>query len=110
MRTIQLYIQKGTSLDFLNSKKGLVLVGVLVGLGMALLAFSGNPANMAMCAACFIRDMAGSMKLQTTETVQYFRPEIVGLVVGSFLIALATREYRSTAGSSPMTRFVLASS
>ena len=47
------------------------------------------------------------MKLQTTETVQYFRPEIVGLVVGSFLIALATREYRSTAGSSPMTRFVL---
>lgn len=94
-------------MDFLNSKKGLALVGVLVGLGMALLAFSGNPANMAMCAACFIRDMAGSMKLQTTETVQYFRPEIVGLVVGSFLIALATREYRSTAGSSPMTRFVL---
>lgn len=94
-------------MDFLNSKKGLALVGVLVGLGMALLAFSGNPANMAMCAACFIRDMAGSMKLQTTETVQYFRPEVVGLVVGSFLIALATREYRSTAGSSPMTRFVL---
>lgn len=95
-------------MDFLNSKKGLALVGVLVCLGMALLAFSGNPANMAMCAACFIRDMAGSMKLQTTETVQYFRPEVVGLVVGSFLIALATREYRSTAGSSPpMTRFVL---
>ena len=60
MRTIHLHIRKGTSLDFLNSKKGLALVGVLVGLGMALLAFSGNPANMAMCAACFIRDMAGS--------------------------------------------------
>lgn len=94
-------------MDFLNSKKGLALTGLIVGVGMALLAYFGNPGNMAMCAACFIRDMAGSLKLQTTETVQYFRPEIVGLVVGSFIIALATREFRSTAGSSPMTRFVL---
>lgn len=59
-----LYIE-WTSLDFLNSKKGLALVGVLVGLGMTLLAFSGNPANMAMCAACFIRDVAGSMLPRT---------------------------------------------
>ena len=104
---INAYIKKGSHMDFLNSKKGLALAGLIVGVGMALLAYFGNPGNMAMCAACFIRDMAGSLKLQTTETVQYFRPEIVGLVVGSFLIALATREYRSTAGSSPMTRFVL---
>lgn len=94
-------------MEFLNSKKGLAIVGVVVGACLAVLAYFGNPANMAMCAACFIRDMAGSLKLQTTETVQYFRPEIVGIVVGSFLIALATKEYRSTAGSSPMTRFVL---
>lgn len=94
-------------MDFLNSKKGLALAGLIVGAGLALLAYFGNPGNMAMCAACFIRDMAGSLKLQSTETVQYFRPEIVGLVVGSFVIALATREFRSTAGSSPMTRFVL---
>lgn len=94
-------------MDFFNQKKGLVVSGLGLGLGLAILAFFGNPANMAMCAACFIRDMAGAMMLQTTPVVQYYRPEIVGLVVGSFLIAIATKEYRSTAGSSPMTRFVL---
>lgn len=94
-------------MEFLNSKKGLVVVGLVVGALIAVLAASGNPANMAICAACFIRDVAGSLKLQTAAPVQYFRPEIVGFVAGSFLIALATKEYRSTAGSSPMVRFIL---
>lgn len=94
-------------MDVLNQKKGLLVVGLVVGALIAVLAYFGNPANMAMCAACFIRDTAGALKLHTASTVQYFRPEIVGLVVGSFLIALATKEFRSTAGSSPMTRFVL---
>ena len=39
--------------------------------------------------------------------VQYARPEIIVIVVGAFVISAATKEYRSTAGSSPMTRFVL---
>lgn len=94
-------------MESLNSKKGLALVGVVVGLLIAVLAATGNPGNMAICAACFIRDMAGSLKLHTAAPVQYFRPEIVGFVAGAFLIALATREYRSTAGSSPMVRFIL---
>lgn len=94
-------------MEKLNSKTGLIVVGLVVGALIAVLAAAGNPANMAICAACFIRDMAGAMKLHTADKVQYFRPEIVGFVAGSFLIALATKEYRSTAGSSPMTRFVL---
>lgn len=93
--------------QFFNAKSGLLIGGLICGIGFAILAFFGNPANMAFCAACFIRDTAGALKLQTTETVQYFRPEIVGVVVGSFLIAIATKEYKSTAGSSPMVRFVL---
>mgnify|MGYP002226241848 CR=1 FL=1 len=34
-------------------------------------------------------------------------PEVVGFVCGSFLLALLTKEYKSTAGSSPMVRFIL---
>lgn len=85
----------------------LALSGLVIGLLVMLLAMSGNPANMAICVACFIRDAAGALKLHTATPVQYFRPEIVGFVCGSFLISMATKEYRSTAGSAPMVRFLL---
>ena len=85
----------------------LALSGVVIGLLVMLLAMSGNSANMAICVACFIRDAAGALKLHTAAPVQYFRPEIVGFVCGSFLISIATKEYRSTAGSAPMVRFLL---
>ena len=90
-----------------DSKKKLALAGVVCGLVAACLAYFGNPANMAFCIACFIRDTAGALGLHSTETVQYARPEIIGLVLGSFIISVATKEYRSTAGSSPVVRFVL---
>ena len=90
-----------------DSKKKLALAGVVCGLVAACLAFLGNPANMAFCIACFIRDTAGALGMHQAEAVQYARPEIIGLVLGAFLISVATKEYRSTAGSSPMTRFVL---
>lgn len=62
---------------------------------------------MAICIAGFVRDMAGAMKLHSAEVVQYFRPEIVGFILGSFLISIATKEYKATAGSSPLIRFLL---
>lgn len=90
-----------------DSKKKLALAGVACGIVAAILAFMGNPANMAFCIACFVRDMAGSLGMHQAAVVQYARPEIAGLVLGSFVIAVATKEYRSTAGSSPMIRFIL---
>ena len=92
-----------------DSKKKLALAGVLCGLVAACLAYFGNPANMAFCIACFIRDTAGALGFHQAEVVQYARPEIIGLVIGAFIISVATKEYRSTAGSSPMIRFVLGS-
>lgn len=94
-------------MNFSNSKKTLLLSGVILGVIAALLAYFGNPKNMAICVACFIRDSAGAMKLHQAPIVQYFRPEIVGFVGGAFLISVFTKEYRSTAGSSPMIRFLL---
>lgn len=90
-----------------DSKKKLALAGIVCGIVAACLAYFGNPANMAFCIACFIRDTAGALGLHSTETVQYVRPEITGLVLGAFIISVATKEYRSTAGSSPAARFVL---
>lgn len=90
-----------------DSKKSLFGFGLVAGIGAAILAALGNPKNMAFCIACFIRDTAGAMKFQQAEVVQYFRPEIVGIILGAFLISLYKREYRSTAGSSPAIRFLL---
>lgn len=94
-------------MSLFDSKKSLALSGALLGVIGAILAFAGNPKNMAICIACFIRDTAGAMKFHQAAVVQYVRPEIVGIVVGAFLISLITKEYRSTSGSSPMIRFVL---
>ena len=94
-------------MNFSDSKKKLALAGALCGVIAAVLAYFGNPANMAICVACFIRDTAGALKMHQAAVVQYARPEIIGIVVGAFVISAATKEYRSTAGSSPMTRFVL---
>ncbi|MCU6734000.1 YedE family putative selenium transporter [Diplocloster agilis] len=94
-------------MNLTSSKKMLWASGAMLGGIAALLAYFGNPKNMVICVACFIRDTAGAMKFHQAEAVQYFRPEIVGFVAGAFLIALITKEYRSTAGSSPMIRFLL---
>ena len=91
-------------MNFSDSKKKLALAGALCGVIAAVLAYFGNPANMAICVACFIRDTAGALKMHQAAVVQYARPEIIGIVVGAFVISAATKEYRSTAGSSPMTR------
>ena len=90
-----------------NNKKTLALAGAICGIVGVLLAKTGNPGNMAICIACFIRDIAGALKLHTAPVVQYARPEVIGIVLGAFGISVATKEYRSTGGSSPLTRFVL---
>lgn len=90
-----------------DSKKKLAIAGAVCGLVAAALAYFGNPANMAICIACFVRDTAGALGMHQAEVVQYARPEIIGIILGSFVISVATKEYRSTAGSSPMIRFVL---
>lgn len=97
----------GNTYEFIRFKEKLVLAGVVCGIVAACLATLGNPANMAFCIACFIRDTAGAMGMHQAEVVQYARPEIIGLVLGAFIISIATKEYRSTAGSSPMIRFIL---
>ena len=84
-----------------------VLAGGLVGLAAVVLTALGNPVNMGFCIACFLRDIAGATKMHSAAVVQYFRPEIVGLLLGAFIMSVASKEYRAKAGSSPATRFVL---
>lgn len=90
-----------------NEKKAITVAGILIGVIAVALVFFGNPANMGFCIACFIRDTAGGLGLHRAEPVQYIRPEIIGLVLGAFLMAAGRKEFSVKGGSSPMTRFVL---
>ena len=90
-----------------DNKLGLFVSGVVLGLIAVVLAIGGNPGNMAFCIACFVRDIAGGLKLHQAGVVQYFRPEIAGLVVGSFVIAVANKEFKVTSGENPLQKFVL---
>ena len=89
------------------STGGIIVVGAIIGLAAILLQKLGNPANMGICVACFERDIAGGLGLHRAGIVQYLRPEIIGLVLGSLVAALMSGEFRPRGGSSPFLRFVL---
>ena len=84
-----------------------ILTGAVIGLIALVLVEMGNPKNMGFCIACFIRDTAGALKLQSASAVQYVRPEIIGIILGSLILSLFRREFKPRGGSSPVTRFVL---
>ena len=86
---------------------GAAFSGLIVGLVAVCLSIFGNPANMAFCIACFIRDTAGALGLHRAEPVQYIRPEIIGIVLGAFVIGLIKKDFAPKGGSSPFTRFIL---
>lgn len=90
-----------------NEKTGIIAAGGVIGVIASLLVLFGNPANMGFCIACFLRDTSGALGLHSAAAVQYIRPEIIGIVLGSFALSLFKKEYAPRGGSSPMTRFVL---
>lgn len=86
---------------------GIVITGAVIGLIAVVLVALGNPKNMGFCIACFLRDIAGATKLHSAAVVQYFRPEVVGLVVGAMAMAMIGKEFSPKGGSAPAIRFFL---
>jgi YedE family putative selenium metabolism protein len=83
--------------------------GLTIGVVAALLVKAGNPGNMGLCIACFLRDTVGFFGGAGANmgAVAYIRPEIVGLVLGATVSALVAKEFRARGGSSVLLRFVL---
>jgi YedE family putative selenium metabolism protein len=82
--------------------------GIVIGGLATMLSKLGNPPNMGLCAACFIRDTAGALGLDGAATVQYIRPEISGFVLGAFILSLIRREWKSEGSSASLSRFCIA--
>lgn len=90
-----------------NEKTVIIGAGIIIGVIASVLVLFGNPANMGFCIACFLRDTSGALGLHSAAPVQYIRPEIIGIVLGSFILSIVKKEYSPRGGSSAMTRFVL---
>ena len=92
---------------FFTSQTLIILAGLIFGTLGALMVNWGNPPNMGICVACFIRDIAGALGLHQASVVQYLRPEIPGFLLGAFITSFAFGEFRSRGGASPLLRFCL---
>ncbi|RAX58183.1 YedE-related selenium metabolism membrane protein [Helicobacter monodelphidis] len=84
-----------------------ILAGIVLGVIAPLLAYVGNPENMGICTTCFVRDIAGALKIHQAESFAYLRPEIFGLVLGALGSAIFFGEFNPRGGSSPVARFLL---
>lgn len=84
-----------------------VLMGAVLGVGALTLSYFGNPANTGLCVSCFMENIAGAMGLHDNIRMQYLRPELIGFVLGAFVLAVARREFVPTGGSSTLLRFMI---
>ncbi|MEW6381823.1 MAG: YedE family putative selenium transporter [bacterium] len=84
-----------------------IITGVLLGGLGIFLAIMGNPENSGICISCFLENIAGSLHLHQNARMSYLRPEIIGLVIGSFLMALMSGRFRVRGGSSALIRFLM---
>ncbi len=84
-----------------------ILTGAALGSGAVVLTLLGNPVNSGICISCFLENLAGALQLQDNLRMSYIRPELIGFLLGSFFMALKTRRFRVTGGSSPVIRFFL---
>lgn len=94
-------------IDRFKGRTGLIVTGAIVGLLATALVKLGNPVNMGLCIVCFFRDTAGALGLHRASIVQYIRPEITGIALGAFIIALFKKEFTVKGGSAPFARFIL---
>ena len=94
-------------MDIKKERHAIIIAGLIIGIIATGLVYFGNPRNMGFCIACFLRDTAGALGLHTAGAVQYIRPEIIGLVLGSFIAALIKKEFSPRGGSAAISRFVL---
>jgi uncharacterized protein len=88
-------------------KRLFILTGAVIGISGVMLSFWGNPANTGFCISCFMENIAGSLGLHGNERMQYVRPEIIGFVIGSFLMSVLRKEFRATGGSSALLRYLV---
>ena len=86
-----------------------LLLGLVLAAGVGVIAAAlvalGNPGNMGICGACFLRDLAGTVGISKGPAI--FRPELAGVVLGATALAVSRRTFVARSGSYAVARFAL---
>lgn len=76
-----------------------VVASFFIDIFMVILIFRGNPDNMGICSFCFVRDISGALGLHSFQSAQYLRPEIIGMIFGSAILAILRKQFIGLSGS-----------
>ncbi len=88
-----------------ETKPTLLFYGVAFGVVAASLSLAGNPVNTGICISCFMVNIAGALGLHSQVSSAYLRPEILAIVIGSFIVAFASGDFRPRRTSLPLLKF-----
>lgn len=91
----------------MKGKREIIIAGGLIGVLSVLLVHFGSLEGTGFCMACFFKEMVGNVGIYRTAIFQYIKPEILGLVLGAFLISLKRKEFGLKGGFSSLTRLIL---
>ena len=88
--------------NFIRGLLAMLVVGTFCGILVA----NGNPGNMGICGACFLRDSSGALNLFSEPAkLRYLRPEVLGVVFGAMVWMFARSKWEARSGSHAATRF-----
>lgn len=66
-----------------------------IGVLSAFLSIWGNPINTGICISCFMENFSGAIKLHNNPLMQYIRPEMIFILLGSFISAMVRKEFNT---------------
>ena len=83
---------------------GIIIVGAVIGLIAVWVAKARQPGKHGDLRSVLRTRCGRRLGLHRAAIVQYLRPEIMGLVLGSLAAAISTREFKPRGGSAPIVR------
>lgn len=83
-----------------------IITAILIGFSGAILSLYGNPINTGICISCFMENFSGALKLHNNIFMQYIRPELLFISIGSFLMAIVRKEFKARLSSSIIHSFL----
>ena len=78
-----------------------------MGAGTIALIPLGNPEYMGICISCYISHLSGSLGLHSNTFSQFPRPELIGILLGSYIFSLIRKQHHPYSTGDFLIRFII---